>query len=64
MSRKAVLLIGELTHIEKEWKAWSSKYVLKVGCASQTTSTAADVIPGIHQWLKERLFEKAPRRRV
>ncbi|KAF7505971.1 hypothetical protein GJ744_012413 [Endocarpon pusillum] len=29
MSKHAVLLIGGLTHAEKEWKAWSSKYILK-----------------------------------
>jgi hypothetical protein len=30
MSKKTVLLIGGLTHTNKEWKEYSSKYALKV----------------------------------
>lgn len=30
MSRRAILLIGELTHTEQQWKALSRKYILKV----------------------------------
>jgi hypothetical protein len=30
MSKKTVLLVGGLTHTNKEWKEYSSKYTLKV----------------------------------
>jgi hypothetical protein len=42
MSKKAVLLIGGLTHTQKEWKAWSSKYILRVGIEARASDAPAD----------------------
>jgi hypothetical protein len=36
MSKETVLLIGGLTHTNKEWKEYSSKYNLKVGAPKCT----------------------------
>jgi hypothetical protein len=42
MSKKSVLLIGGLTHTKKEWKEWSSKYILRVGVEAMRLNVPAD----------------------
>lgn len=56
MSRKAVLLIGGLTHAEKEWKAWTSKYILKVDISTYNFVTIADSTPRNLLTVQERTF--------
>ena len=44
MSKPTVLLIGGLTHTEKEWKAFESKYNLKVMRYSVFVEAQADKV--------------------
>ena len=44
MSKPTVLLIGGLTHTEKEWKAFESKYNLKVIRYSVFVEAQADKV--------------------
>jgi hypothetical protein len=46
MSKKTVLLIGGLTHTNKEWKEYSSKYTLKV-CIEDVYAVQIPELTGI-----------------
>jgi glyoxylate reductase len=65
MSKRTVLLIGELTHTNKEWKEYSSKYTLKVCIEGVCCSdTGADRTSGIPKWQQERLPAETTKQRI